>query len=54
MPITFTGSYTGVFDFFLPFYNNASTTTLGQDSSGESNNWTLNNMAKTNQSADYP
>lgn len=53
-PIRFTGSYTGVFDFFLPFSNGASTTTLGLDSSGEGNNWTLNNMTTANQSTDYP
>lgn len=48
-PITFTGSYTGVFDFFLPFSNAVS---LGADNSGEGNNWTLQNGPT--QSTDYP
>jgi hypothetical protein len=54
VPKTFSGSYTGTFDFFLPFSNGTSTTTLGADGSGESNNWTLNNMTTANQSTDYP
>jgi hypothetical protein len=54
VPITYTGSYTGTFDFFLSFSNGASTTTLGLDSSGEGNNWTLNAMTTANQSTDYP
>ena len=53
-PITYTGTYTGTFDFFLSFSNGASTTTLGLDSSGEANNWTLNAMTTANQSTDYP
>jgi hypothetical protein len=52
-PKTFTGSYTGHFDFFLSYANGTSTTTLGADGSGESNNWTLNNMTTANQST-YP
>jgi hypothetical protein len=43
--IPYAGSYSGVFDFFLPFSNNVSTTTLGLDASGEGNNWTLENMS---------
>ena len=54
VPKTYSGTYTGHFDFFLPFSNGTSTTTLGADSSGESNNWTLNNMTTANQSTDYP
>jgi hypothetical protein len=54
LPKTYSGTYTGHFDFFLPFSNGTSTTTLGADSSGESNNWTLNNMTTANQSTDYP
>ena len=52
--MTYSGTYAGVFDFFLPFSNGTSTTTLGADSSGESTNWTLNNMTTANQSTDYP
>lgn len=54
LPKTYSGSYTGVFDFFLPFSNGASTTTLGADASGEGNNWTLNAMTTANQSTDHP
>jgi len=54
IPITYSGSYTGTFDFFLSFSDATSTTTLGLDSSGENNNWTLNNMTTANQSPDYP
>ena len=53
-PIAYAGSYTGAFDFYLNFSNDTSTTTLGLDSSGEGNNWTLNNMTTANQSSDYP
>jgi hypothetical protein len=54
IPITYTGSYAGTFDFFLPYGNDTSTTTLGYDSSGEGNNWTLNSMTTANQSSAYP
>ena len=54
VPTPYSGTYTGTFDFFLPFSNSTSTTTLGADSSGEGNNWVLNNMTTSNQSADYP
>lgn len=54
VPKTYSGTYTGHFDFFLPFSNGASTTTLGADSSGESNNWTLVNMTTANQTTDFP
>lgn len=53
-PITYMGSYSGVYSFFLPFSNDASTVTLGLDSSGEGNFWALNNMTTTNQSSDSP
>jgi hypothetical protein len=54
IPKTFSGSYTGVWDWYLNFRNGTSTTTLGYDSSGENNNWTLNSMTTANQSLDYP
>ncbi len=54
VPKTYSGTYTGTFDFFLPFSNGTSTTTLGADSSGEGNNWTLNAMTVANQSTDHP
>ena len=42
--------YTGTFGtagWYLNFNNNASTTTLGYDTSGNSNNWTTNNISLT-------
>jgi len=45
-PLTFTGTY-GTNGFYLPFTNTTSTTTLGYDSSGNSNNWTTNNISLT-------
>jgi Concanavalin A-like lectin/glucanases superfamily len=54
IPKTYSGSYTGVWDWYLNFRNGTSTTTLGYDSSGENNNWTLNSMTTANQSLDYP
>jgi hypothetical protein len=54
VPKTYSGTYTGTFDFFLSFSNGTSTATLGADSSGEGNNWTLNNMTTANQSTDHP
>jgi hypothetical protein len=54
VPKTYSGTYTGTFDFFLPFSNGTSTTTLGADGSGEGNNWTLNAMTTANQSTDHP
>jgi hypothetical protein len=45
-PLTFTGTY-GTNGFYLPFTNTTSTTTLGYDSSGNSNNWTTNNFSLT-------
>jgi hypothetical protein len=45
-PLTFTGTY-GTNGFYLPFTDTTSTTTLGYDSSGNSNNWTTNNISLT-------
>ena len=45
-PIRYTGTY-GTNGFYLPFSNTTSTTTLGYDSSGNSNNWTCNNISLT-------
>jgi len=45
-PIKYTGTY-GTNGFYLNFNNNASTTTLGYDTSGNSNNWTTNNISLT-------
>jgi len=42
----YTGTY-GTNGFYLPFSNGTSTTTLGYDSSGNSNNWTLNNFTRS-------
>lgn len=41
----YTGTY-GTNGFYLPFSNGTSTTTLGYDSSGNSNNWTLTNFTR--------
>jgi Concanavalin A-like lectin/glucanases superfamily len=49
VPKTYSGSYTGTFDFFLNFANSGS---LGADSSGEGNNWTPVNSPT--QSTDHP
>lgn len=45
-PKNYTGSY-GTNGFKLNFSNGTSTTTLGYDSSGNSNNWTTNNISLT-------
>jgi hypothetical protein len=45
-PAKYIGTY-GTNGFYLPFTNTASTTTLGYDSSGNSNNWTTNNFSLT-------
>jgi hypothetical protein len=45
-PIRYGGSY-GTNGFYLPFSNNASTTTLGLDFSPQGNNWTTNNISLT-------
>jgi hypothetical protein len=46
VPAKYTGTY-GTNGFYLPFTNTTSTTTLGYDSSGNSNNWTTNNFSLT-------
>ena len=43
---SYSGSY-GTNGFFLKFANGTSTTTLGSDSSGNGNNWTLNNFTRS-------
>lgn len=45
-PSYFQGTY-GTNGYYLPFTNLASTTTLGYDYSGNSNNWTTNNFSLT-------
>lgn len=45
-PKAYTGTY-GTTGFYLNFKNNASTTTLGYDTSGNGNNWTTNNISLT-------
>jgi len=45
-PVRYAGSY-GTNGFYLPFTNNASTTTLGYDFSPNGNNWTTNNISLT-------
>ncbi len=45
-PIKYTGTY-GTNGFYLTFGNTTSTTTLGNDSSGNGNNWTTNNISLT-------
>jgi len=46
IPIAYSGTY-GTNGFHLPFNNTTSTTTLGYDTSGNSNNWTTNNISLT-------
>ncbi len=46
VPKTYTGTY-GTNGFHLPFNTGTSTTTLGQDTSGNGNNWTLHNFTRT-------
>ena len=45
-PAKYTGTY-GTNGFYLPFTNTTSTSTLGNDFSGNSNNWTTNNISLT-------
>lgn len=45
-PARYTGTY-GTNGFHLEFTNTTSTTTLGYDTSGNSNNWTTNNISLT-------
>jgi len=46
IPKKFVGTY-GTNGFYLPFTNTASTSTLGNDFSGNSNTWTVNNISLT-------
>ena len=46
IPMAYTGTY-GANGFYLNFKDNTSTTTLGYDYSGNSNNWTTNNISLT-------
>ena len=46
LPKKYAGSY-GTNGFYLPFTNNASAATLGNDFSGNSNTWTTNNISVT-------
>jgi len=52
-PIEYTGTY-GTNGFYLPFSDNASTTTLGDDFSGNGNDWTTNNFSVTGTTITYP
>ena len=45
-PAKYTGTY-GTNGFYLPFTNTASTSTLGNDFSGNGNTWTVNNISLT-------
>ena len=45
-PKKYTGTY-GTNGFYLPFSDNTSATTLAYDKSGNSNNWTANNISTT-------
>jgi len=45
-PIRYSGTY-GTNGFYLPFTNTTSTSTLGNDFSGNSNTWTVNNISLT-------
>jgi len=46
LPKKYAGTY-GTNGFYLPFTNNASAATLGNDFSGNSNTWTTNNISLT-------
>jgi len=46
IPIKFGGAY-GTNGFYLPFTNTTSTSTLGNDFSGNGNTWTVNNISLT-------
>ena len=51
IPKTITGLTYGTNGFYLPFQNSAA---LGQDDSGEGNNFTVNNLTSIDQSTDTP
>ena len=46
LPIKYSGTY-GTNGFYLPFTNTTSTSTLGNDFSGNGNTWTVNNFSLT-------
>jgi len=46
IPKKYTGTY-GTNGFYLPFTNTSSTSTLGNDFSGNNNTWTVNNISLT-------
>ena len=52
-PKAYTGTY-GTNGFSLPFNDGTNTTTLGYDRSGNGNNYTLTNLATTDQMIDTP
>jgi len=54
IPKEVTGITYGTNGFYLDFSDGTSTTTLGEDQSGEGNDWTLDNMATTDQVDDSP
>ena len=53
IPKAYSGSY-GTNGFHLDFSNNSTATDLGLDSSGNSNDWSVNNIATTDQMPDTP
>jgi len=53
VPKDYEGTY-GTNGFYLDFADGTSTTTLGEDKSGNANNWTLTGMATTDQTTDTP
>jgi hypothetical protein len=53
VPKRYTGTY-GANGFYLPFDNNASTTTLGEDASGNGNDWTLTGFTTDDSVIDTP
>ena len=53
IPKAYGGSY-GTNGFYIDFSNNSTATNLGLDSSGNSNNWSVNNIATTDQMIDTP
>jgi hypothetical protein len=53
IPKSYGGSY-GTNGFYLDFSNNSTATNLGLDSSGNSNNWSVNGIATTDQMIDTP
>lgn len=52
-PKAYSGTY-GTNGFYLPFNDGTNTTTLGYDRSGNGNNYTLTNLATTDQMTDTP